>query len=169
MAATAVAGMVLEAWDDLDRVTAGLTESDAVRRIGSASPISWSVAHLANQLDSWVNVLFQGREPHPFIGQEAFRYGAAGEPAPWAQVQEVVSEVRQVARPYLEGATEGDLAREVPYTGTMRQLQGREVSLRYALVRIALHHYFHIGEIASARTSVGHQVGDYPGVLEECL
>lgn len=38
MLTTATAGMVSEAWSDLDRATAGLSSDDAERRIGAASP-----------------------------------------------------------------------------------------------------------------------------------
>lgn len=169
MAATAIAGMVFEAWKDLDRATAELSAEDASRRIGTASPISWSVAHCANQLDSYVNVVFQGRERHQFIGQERFRFGSAGEPADWEQVQAAVSEVREVARPYLEALSEAELERRVPYRGSLTELRETGMSVRYALMRIALHHYFHIGEIAAARAALGHHVGDYPGLLELCL
>ena len=34
-------------------------------------------------------------------------------------------------------------------------------------MRTISHHYFHIGEIASKRDRLGHQVGDYPGALTE--
>lgn len=169
MATTAVAGMVLEALKDLDRATADLSGEDATRRIGTASPISWSAAHCANQLDSYVNVLFQGREPHELLGQERFRFGAAGDPADWDQVQAAVTEVREAARPYLESLSEADLRRQVPYRGSLTKLRETGMSVRYALIRIALHHYFHIGEIAAARTAIGHKVGDYPGLLERCL
>jgi hypothetical protein len=161
--------MVLEAWKDLDRATAGLSSEDASRRIGTASPISWTVAHCANQLDSYVNVLFQGREPHQFLGQERFRFGAAGDPVDWEQVRAAVAEVHNAASPYLERLSETDLTRHVPYTGSLTALRETGMSVRYALIRIALHHYFHIGEIAAARTSLGHRVGDYPGLLEQCL
>lgn len=161
--------MVLEAWKDLDRATAGLSSEDASRRIGTASPIGWSVAHCANQLDTYVNVLLQGREPHAFLGQERFRFGSAGDPADWEHVRAAVAEVREAARPYLESLSEEDFTRHVPYTGSLAALRETGMSVRYALIRIALHHYFHIGEIAAARTSLGHQVGDYPGLLEECL
>jgi hypothetical protein len=164
-----MAGMVLEAWSDIDRATAGLSSEDAERRIGTASPISWSVAHCTNQLDNFVNVTFQGRERNQFIADERFRFGSAGEPADWSQVQAAVAEVRDAARPYLEGLTEAELERQLPYKGSMSFLRERGINVRYALIRIALHHYFHIGEIASARNSLGHEVGDYPGRLEACL
>ncbi len=161
--------MVLEAWNDLDRATADLSSEDAERRIGTASPISWSVAHCTNQLDSFVNVTFQGRERNQFIADDRFRFGAAGEPADWPQIQSAVAEVREAARPYLEGLTEAELERQLPYGGSMAFLRERGINVRYGLMRIALHHYFHIGEIASARNSLGHEVGDYPGRLEGCL
>lgn len=169
MATTAVAGMVLEAWKDLDRATADLSSGDAGRRVGSGSPISWSVAHCTNQLDGFVSVRFQGRERHPFVGQEQFRFGALGDPADWAQVQAAVAQVREAARPYLEELTDAELDRRVPYQGSLTVLRETGVSVRYGLMRIALHHYFHIGEIVAVRNSLGHQVGDYPGLLEACL
>ncbi len=43
------------------------------------------------------------------------------------------------------------------------------LGLRHALLRICAHHYFHIGEIATKRSRLGQQVGDYPGPLEDCV
>ena len=167
---TALAGMVVEAWNDLDRATAGLSSEDAERRVGTASPISWSVAHLAEHLDANVNARFQQQDRHPFFGQETFRFGAAGDAADWSRVQLAVQEVRQAAGPFLKGLAEADLSRTVPYDGAIAVARkAGEMSLEYALIRVALHHYFHIGEIAAVRNSLGHQVGDYPGMLEACL
>lgn len=166
---SSAAGMVLEAWKDLDRVTTSLAAQDAERRIGTASPISWSVAHLSEQIDRWLNSLFQGLDPHSFVSQDHFRFGAAGEPADWSEVQQAVAEVRERARPYLESLTDADLDRRFPYEGALAALRERGITARHACVRIALHHYFHIGEIASARNALGHSVGDYPGLLEELL
>jgi hypothetical protein len=41
--------------------------------------------------------------------------------------------------------------------------------VHYALLRIAVHHYFHIGVVACQRDRAGEQVGDYPGLLGRCL
>ena len=166
---TALAGLVLEAWHDLDRAVAGLSSEDAERRIGSASPISWTVAHCTHMVDSWLNVNFQSAEPHPFINGDAFRKGATGEALDWRDVQLAVEEVRAPARRYLESIEEEQLDGRVAYTGSIEALRESGFSRRYAMMRIAAHHYFHIGEIASARASLGHDVGDYPGVMEACL
>lgn len=169
MSINATAGMVVEAWNDLDRATAQLSSQDAEQRVGTASPISWSVAHVTTQVDSWLNAVFQGRSKHPFISQERFRFGAAGEPASWAQVLSAVAEVRESARPYLDSLTASELDRRFPYEGSLLPLREKGITVRYALTRMALHHYFHIGEIAAVRASLGHQIGDFPGQLEACL
>ena len=166
---TAIAALVLEAWRDLDRATADLSAEDAERRIGSASPISWTVAHCTHMVDSWLNVNFQAAEPHPFINGDVFRKGATGEALDWQDVQLAVDEVRAAARPYLESIEHEALYERVPYTGSIEKLRESGFSPRYAMMRIAAHHYFHIGEIVAARGTLGHDVGDYPGTMEAVL
>jgi len=162
--------MLFEAWKDMDRVVMGLSAQDAGVQIEGGSAFSWTVAHVTNQLDSYINVRFQGLAAHPLIGDTAFRFGGPGAPADWTAVQVGVEEVREQARAYLARLPEDDLERSIPYDGTLAVLQraGR-LSLRYTLTRIVLHHYYHIGEIATKRVLLGHEVGDYPGDLEECL
>ena len=154
---TAIAAMVLEAWTDLDQAVADLPPEDAERRIGSASPISWTVAHCTHMVDSWLNVNFQGAEPHPFINGDAFRKGAAGDALDWQDVQLAVEEVRASARQYLESTAEEQLEQRLPYAGSIESLRKSGFSPRYAMMRIAAHHYFHIGEIVAARGSLGHE------------
>jgi hypothetical protein len=68
-----------------------------------------------------------------------------------------------------ETLEEADLHQTRPYEGRMPHLQGKEISLGYALARVGAHHYFHLGEIASVRSRrLGEQVGDYPGLMREC-
>lgn len=162
--------MLFEAWKDMDRAVMGLSVQDAGVQIEGGSAFSWTVAHVTNQLDSYINVRFQGLASHPLIGEAAFRFGGPGAPADWRAVQTGVDEVRERARTYLARLTADDLERSIPYDGTLAVLQraGR-LSLRYTLTRIILHHYYHIGEIATKRVLLGHDVGDYPGDLEECL
>ena len=165
----ALAGLVLEAWRDLDRAAADLSPEDAERRIGSASPISWTVAHCTHMVDSWLNVNFQAAEPHPFINGDVFRKGAAGDALDWQDVQLSVEEVRASARQYLESTAEEQLEQRLPYAGSIESLRESGFSPRYAMIRITAHHYFHIGEIVAARSSLGHDIGDYTGVMEGCL
>ena len=87
----------------------------------------------------------------------------------WTAVQGGVGEVRDAARRYLENMTDEDLNLSIPYSGSVTSLRERGLVLRYAIMRSSAHHYFHIGEIVSKRDRLGHDVGDYPGLLEECI
>ena len=170
MGAPSLVSMLFEAWKDMDRVVVGLSAQDAGIQMEGGSAFSWTVAHVTNQLDGYINVRFQGMAAHPLIGNATFRFGGPGAPSEWTAVQRGVQEVRERARSYLARLTEDDLDRSIPYDGTLAVLQrAGKLSLRYTLTRIVLHHYYHIGEIATKRVLLGHDVGDYPGDLEECL
>lgn len=170
MTAPILPTMLLAAWEDLNRVLRGLTEQEGSLRLGGGSAFSWTAAHLANQLDGYLNVRLQNRDPHPLIGQPVFRFGGPGKPGDWAAIQQGIQEVHERARPFLESLSEADMERSVPYQGSLAPLQERgSVTVRYSLARIVLHHYYHIGEIATKRVLLGHEVGDYPGMLLELL
>jgi hypothetical protein len=169
MARSKFVGMLFDAWDDLDRVLAGLTAGDAVATVAGESSFAWTVGHLANQLDAWTNVRFQPLAPHPLISEQRFRIGGPGVVEDWEGVRAGALEVREAARVYLAPLTDGDLDLVIPYDGSFANLRERGLPLRYALARTITHHYFHIGEIATKRARLGHEVGDYPGRLEESL
>ncbi len=57
----------------------------------------------------------------------------------------------------------------IPYSGSLEYLRASGITLRYAILRMSAHHYFHIGEISTKRDRLGHSVGDYPGRLRRCL
>jgi hypothetical protein len=165
-----VVGLVLEAWADLDRVLDGLSPEEAVRRVDGGSSFAWTLAHLTNQLDTWINVRAAHATPHPAFDNDRWRMGGTGAADNWDEIQRAVADVQAVARPFLEPLTEAELLVESPYAGQLPELKGRNVSLRYTLLRVAAHSYFHIGEIASVRSRrLGQQVGDYPGALLACL
>jgi len=169
MAKSRLVGLVFEAWKDLDRVLEGLDAQDLVQNFDGGSSFAWTLAHVTNQVDAWINVRFQGREPHDLIGQDRFRIGGTGAADNWLQIEEGVSEVRRATRSYLEELQELDLDLTIPYDGSFTHLHQTGLNLRFALLRGCVHHYFHIGEIASKRDRLGHSVGDYPGLLEESL
>jgi hypothetical protein len=162
-------GLLFEAWKDIDRALADLDPEEAVRPLDGGSTFAWTVAHVANQVDAFINVRFQRRAPHEFVGQARFRVGGTGAADDWRAIQAGVQEVRDAARRYLEGLNEGDLDLAVPYDGSLSPLRESGLSLRYALLRICAHHYFHIGEIATKRGALGQRVGEYPGLLEDCI
>ena len=169
MARSKLVGLLFEAWKDMDRVLADLDPAHAVQSVDGGSSYAWTAAHVANQIDAWINVRFQRRAPHELISQERFRVGGTGSADDWDAIQAAVREVRDAARRYLEGLGEGDLDLVIPYDGSFSHLRETGLGLRYALLRTCTHHYFHIGEVATKRTALGQPVGDYPGPLEECV
>ena len=160
--------LLFDAWDDLDRVYAGLSAEDAVQR-ADGSAFAWTLAHTTNQLDTWINVRFQGIEPHPLLGQERFRFGGTGEAEEWDDILAAVADVRDRAKSYLEAVTADELDRVHPYDGSITHLRDGGITLRYAISRTVAHHYFHLGEVATKRDRLGHSVGDYPGLLSNSL
>lgn len=169
MAKSTLVGLVFGAWDDMDRVLAGVDTTSAALQVDGGSSFAWTLAHLSNQVDSWLSVRFFGQSPHPLLAQERWRSGGTGQASEWPAIQRATEEVRATARRYLEDLEDADLEQTRPYEGRMPHLQGKTITLRYALARVAAHHYFHLGEIAAVRSRrLGEQVGDYPGPLDAC-
>lgn len=164
-----IAALLFDAWDDLDRATAGLSAAEATAVQTEGSSFAWTIGHLANQVDAWMNVRFAGLEPHPLIGGQQFRFGGSGAANDWDAIHDAALEVRERARVYLSSVSEGDLDRVVPYDGSIKHLRQSGITLRYALHRTIAHHYFHIGEIATKRDWLGHSPGDYPGLMAHSL
>ncbi|MCZ6614690.1 MAG: DinB family protein [Chloroflexi bacterium] len=162
-------GLLFGAWNDLDRVLDGLDPAEAVKQSDGGSSYAWTVAHLANQVDSWANVRIGRKSPHDYMSQERFRFGGTGAADDWQTIRKAALEVRETARGYLETMEDAHLDTVVPYEGSIARLRETGINLRYALIRMCAHHYFHIGEIATKRDLRGQRVGDYPGLLEECL
>ena len=161
--------MLFDTWDDLDRVIDGLDAEQATGGQPGSSTFAWTVGHLAAYLDFWINVRFAGREPHTLIGEERFRFGGTGMAEDWGAIVAGAGEVRAAAREFLSGLEEDDLDRSIPYQGIFAGLRGKDVALRYYVMRTTAHHYFHIGEIASKRDQMGHEAGDYPGPMSRSL
>jgi len=160
----AVVGALLDAFTDLGRVLEGMSAEEAIA--GEAgSTYAWTVAHLANQVDSWINVRFAHEAPHPLVSADRYRFGGDGRAESWAELRDASAEVRTAAAAFLTSMTEADLEQAIPYPGSLPELKDRRVSLRYTLIRVLTHHYFHLGELASKRSAAGHAVGDYPGPL----
>ena len=162
-------GLLFDAWTDMDRVVEGITDDVALEALDGGSSFAWTVAHLANHVDTWVNVRFQKAEPHTYISKREFRFGGTGAADDWGAVRQGERAVHEAALGYLSGFDDDDLEIVIPYDGSLRHLRDTGITLRYALFRAIAHHYFHIGEIASKRDRLGHSVGDYPGRLEASL
>ncbi len=149
-------GLLYESWADLDRAVSGISEEEATRHDEGGSSIAWTVAHVTQMLDSWLVARFQGVPPHPAISDAAFSTGASGEAEDWALIERSVTEVRRAARRWLEGRPDPDLGLVIPYDGSITYLRPTGLPLSYAVLRIAAHHFTHVGEIETLRSLRGH-------------
>lgn len=152
--------LTYQSWADLDRAVAGLTADDATARHDGGSSIVWTLGHVTNMVDSWLNVRFQGMPPHPLIGDANFRTGGSGEAEDWPLVLAGVREVREAARQFLNSEHGPDLDKVITYDGSIEFLRPLGLSLRYALMRITAHHFIHVGEITTIRSFLGHTVSN---------
>lgn len=162
-------GQSLEAWKDLDTVLAGLSSEEAVARPDGRESFAWTLGHVSQQVDSWINVNFAGRKPNPLLSAERFRRGGVGASTDWHGIVRATSVMRTAAEDFLRQQKEADLERRIPYNSSLIELKEHGLTLRYAITRITLHHYFHIGVAACQRSALGQSTGDFPGLLAECL
>ena len=150
--------LMYESWAQLDRSMSGLTPEGMTTRYDGGSSVAWTVGHVSNMVDSWINVRFQGLSPHPVISQADFRTGGSGEAKDWPLISGAVSEVREAARRFLDSKQDSDLDRMIPYDGSIMFLHPVGLSLHYAVMRIAAHHFIHVGEILTIRSRLGHAI-----------
>ena len=173
MAKSKLVGLLFETWNDLERVVDGLDPDEAVRQFDGGSSYAWTYAHMGQSVDTWINVRLRKGEPHPYLSQEQFCYGGTGAAEDWQAIREGVGEVRESIRSYLEGMEDEELDRVAVKAGSSGGILARlgdvDISLRYIILRLCVHHYYHIGEIATKRDMRGQRVGDYPGLLEQCV
>ena len=73
------------------------------------------------------------------------------------------------AREFIEPLTDRDLSLTVPYDGSFQLLRTHGLSTRHAVLRLAAHHYFHLGEMAAILGRAGHTVAAYPGDLPNTI
>lgn len=163
------AAFLFDALDDLERLVAGLTEKEAHTQPSGLSSISWTVAHLAQHLDSWVVITISKQPGSSYFKTPDFSRGGTGKPAVWGDVRQAFSETLRTVRSFLVTTSEEELMQKSVYSGSIDSLKGKTVTPSYRLARIAAHIYYHIGEINTLRASFGTNVGDYPGLLLRTL
>lgn len=152
--------LMYQSWADLDHALRGLHPEAATICYDGGSSIAWTAGHVTNMVDAWLNVRFQGPPPHPVIGQPSFRTGGTGAAEDWPSILAGLWAVQKTARSFLDAMEGADLDRLVPYDGSIAHLRPVGLSLRYAVIRIAAHHFLHVGEILTIRTYLGQPVSD---------
>jgi hypothetical protein len=138
-----------QSWADLDREIDG-------------SAIAWTVGHLTTQVDSWLNMRFQGMPPHPTFERVIFRTGGSSTAMDWPGILASMREVRATAKRFLDAEPGPDLERMMPYDGGITYLHATGLPLRFALMSIDAHHFQHVAEIVTIRSRLGHLLTDAP-------
>ena len=168
-------GLVYDSWDDFDRVLNELTTEQAIENPNDESSFAWTLAHVTEQLDRWINVIAQDMPPHSDIGKKEFRFGGTGISEDWQLIKLASQEVRAASKSYLDNLTDNDLESILLDAGDPNAPHGisstdrMHIKLYSVTLRIISHYYFHIGEIATKRDRIGHPVGDYPGPLSRTI
>jgi hypothetical protein len=144
-----------QSWSDLDLAIAGLTPAQATERRDGQSAIAWTVGHVTQQVDSWLNMRLQGLPRQPLLADPCFATGAAGAFGDWPGLLAAVAEARARGRRFLDAEPAPPLELRVPYDGAIPFLRATGLSLRYALISIAAHHFMHVGEIETLRSLRG--------------
>ena len=160
---SALVGALFDAWAELDLVISTLSAIDMVEPWFDGSAFAWTYAHVANNVDAWLNGRFQRCAPHPLIGEQHFRLGGDGRATDWPAIAAGVAEVYSATRRYLTPLREADLDVVIPYDGHIIELHATGLSLRHAVTMNLIHCHYHIGEIATKRGLLGHQVPHLPG------
>jgi len=148
--------LTYQSWADIDQAVDGLTPEQATTRYDSGSSIAWTVGHVTTQVDSWINMRFQGLPPQSVFSRAIFRTGGSGEATDWPGILAGVRDVRAAARRFLDSEPAPDLDRVIPYDGAITYLRSTGLPLRFALMSIAAHHFQHVGEIVTIRSRLGH-------------
>jgi hypothetical protein len=139
------------------RCLEGVSEQDALIRVGPMNSLGWMVGHLANQEQRyWVmmavhpHVGMAGELPFPELNERV----GTGKPAstpPLREMWEVWQQVTARADVYLNQLTEADLPARLVWEG-----QPARYSIGMMLLRNVYHYWFHTGEAHAVRQSLGH-------------
>jgi hypothetical protein len=155
--------LLLIAMDDVDRAVADVSNADMLRQIEGGSSFAWTLAHVTNGIDSWINHRFLGLDRDPLIASPRWAKGGDGSANDWPAIRAAVDAVRAPAREFLLRCTAADVDRTVSYDGAYLPFRDHGLNLRAAILQNATHHTFHLGEIVAKRQLMGYDVGNYPG------
>ncbi len=128
----------------------GVSEADALQRIGPTNSLGWIVGHLANQEHRYWVRLGQGRNVAPGLNERVGTGRPASTP-PLAEMWAIWRTVTEAADAYLETLTS-------PTLTTFFERDGRPIgeSVGTLLLRNTYHYWFHAGEASAIRQALGH-------------
>lgn len=162
-------GLLASAWEDWDTLVAAVSGDELLARGPGASSVGWTLAHVSNQLDGWINVRFQQHAANDVIGAAEYSIGGSGDSPDSAALLTAVQRTRSEAWRFLNDVEEQGLDARIPYDGSMVHLRQSGLVLRHAVLRIAAHHYLHLGEAATELARHGVGLPDLPGRMSATI
>lgn len=154
-------GLLVTAWTDIDRALEGVALDDLTRQLDGGSSFAWTLAHVTHGIDSWINGRFQRLQPHPIYAGGRFRFGTDGAASDWQAIRQATEEVRERALTYLSSDA-ANLDAVMPYDGAYPPFREHGIQLRPAIIQNAIHHVYHLGEIATKRELMGYETPTFP-------
>ncbi|MBN1318519.1 MAG: DinB family protein [Anaerolineales bacterium] len=145
---------------ELVRCMDGVTEREALIRLGPMNSLGWIVGHLASQENFYWVRLAQGLELAPGLDSLV----GFGKPATTPMLKDMWAvwlEITKTADVYLNDLTEEELGKHFHWRG-----KARTENVGTKLLRNLFHYWYHIGEAQAIRQQLGHKdlpqfVGDF--------
>jgi hypothetical protein len=137
---------------EFQRVMAGVSAEDGMRRLLPSNSLSWMVAHLANQEQSYWLMFPKGAEAvlYPALNDQV-GYGKPASVPDWDTAWRMWNDITQSADAYLGTLTSETLTTHFEWQDKLvRESQGT------MLLRNIYHYWFHIGEVHGLRQQMGH-------------
>ncbi len=128
----------------------GVSDEDARKRLEPMNAISWNIGHLAVQEQAYWVILAQGENLYP----DLYKLVGSGSPSsrpPLDEMWQVWTEITEAADTYLSTVTTETLQTFFEWKGSPR-----EESVGTMLLRNIYHYWYHCGESAAIRQSLGH-------------
>jgi hypothetical protein len=146
------------------RCLGGVSEEDALRRLGPMNCISWIVGHLANQEHYFWVMVAQGR----FLAPGLYQLVGTGQPPstpPLSEMWAIWHTVTRAADVFLNTLTTDKLQTHLEWEG---KLESESIGAR--ILRNTYHYWYHLGEAHAIRQMLGHGelpqfVGDMSGAV----
>jgi hypothetical protein len=135
----------------------GVSNSEALQRLGPMNCISWIVGHLAWQEQRYWLYRAQGRVLFPELN-EMLAYGKPASTPPLQEMWQAWRTVTESADPWLDSLTaetvQAPLAKGLSSVGTF-------------LLRTTYHYWYHLGEALAIRQMLGHKnLPDFVGDID---
>jgi hypothetical protein len=143
---------------EFQRALEGITDEEAVKRLMPMNCMSWMIAHLGRQEQSYWLTQAQGKILVPEVNEWAASGGPATTP-PLREAWQAWHTIIAAVDPYLD-----TLTTDVLLTHYVTDGQRHWESVGTQIRRTTYHYFYHIGESQAIRQLMGHQnVGDFVG------